>query len=139
MVLLWTDNMSARAWSKKVAGMKAPQGRALARILAHLLMFSDVGIEAEHIEGVLNVVADFLSRLSDDTHHDVSSFTYSQLQSKFPWLRLSHRFAPSSELRALVCSALSNAFVTLPTTRVKLGHLLAEQTTSTQTIVGTQN
>ena len=138
MVLLWTDNMSARAWSKKVAGMKAPQGRALARILAHLLMFSDVGIEAEHIEGVLNVVADFLSRLSD-THHDVSSFTYSQLQSKFPWLRLSRRFAPSSELRALVCTALSNAFVTLPTTRVKLGHLLAERTTSTQTIVGTQN
>ena len=39
--------MSARAWSKKIAGMKALQGKALAWILAHLLMFSDVGIEAE--------------------------------------------------------------------------------------------
>jgi hypothetical protein len=138
MILLWTDNMSARAWTKKVAGMKALQGRALARILAHLLMFSDVGIEAEHIKGVLNVVADFLSRLSD-THTDVSSFTYSQLQTKFPWLRLSRRFVPSSELRALVYSALSSASVSLPITRIKLGHLLAERTTSTQTIVGTQN
>jgi hypothetical protein len=136
MILLWTDNMSARAWSKKIAGMKALQGKALARILAHLLMFSDVGIEAEHIKGELNTVADFLSRLSDT--HDISSFTYSQLQTKFPWLRLSLHFVPSNELHALVFTALSSAFVILPTTRVKLGHLLAEQTTSTQTIVGTQ-
>ena len=137
MVLLWTDNMSARAWSKKIAGLKAPQGRVLTRILAHLLMFSEVGIEAEHIQGVLNVVADFLSRLADT--HDVASFTYSQLQIKFPWLMLSHRFVPSNELLALVCTALSSASATIPTTRVKLRHLLVEQTTSTQTFVGTQS
>jgi hypothetical protein len=130
LVLLWTDNMTARAWTKKIAGIKAPQGRALARILAHLLMFSDLGIEAEHIEGVLNVVADFLSRLT--ATHDLSSFTYSQLQTKFPWLTLSRRFVPSSELLALVCSALSKAYVPLPTTRVKLGQLIAEPATSTQ-------
>jgi hypothetical protein len=122
--------MTARAWTKKIAGIKAPQGRALARTLAHLLMFSDLGIEAEHIEGVLNVVADFLSRLT--ATHELSSFTYSHLQTKFPWLTLSRRFTPSSELLALVCSALSKAYVQLPTTRVKLGRLIVEPTTSTQ-------
>jgi hypothetical protein len=136
MVLLWTDNMSARAGSKKITGMKALQGRALARILAHL-MLSDVGIEAEHIKGILNVIANFFSRLS--ATHDVSSFTYLQLQTKFPWLRLSRHFIPSSELHVLIYTALSSAFMTLPTMRVKLGQLLAEQTTLTQTIVRTQN
>jgi hypothetical protein len=101
-------------------------------------MFSDVGTEAEHVKGELNVVADFLSRLASTTH-DVSSFTYSQLQTKFPWLKLSRRFVPSSELLALVCLALSSASVNLPTTRVKLGQLLVEQTTSTQTFFGTQS
>ena len=124
---------------EKIAGIKALQGRALARILAHLLMFSpEVGIEAEHIEGVLNIVADFLSRLATTTH-DVSSFTYSQLQTKFPWLKLSRRFVPSSELLALVCLALSSASVKLPTMRVKLGQLLVEQTTLTQTFFSTQS
>jgi hypothetical protein len=130
LVLLWTDNMTARAWTKKISGIKAPQGRALARLFAHLLMFSDLGVESAHIAGVLNVVADFLSRLSET--HDVSSFTYSDLQTKFPWLTLSRRYVPSNELLALVCSALSNAYVPLPTTRVKLGQLLVEQATSNQ-------
>jgi hypothetical protein len=138
MVLLWTDNMTARAWSKKIAGIKALQGRALTRILAHLLMFSDISIKAEHIKGVLNIVADFLSRLATTTH-DVSAFTYSQLQTKFPWLKLSRRFVPSSELLALVCLALSSASVKLPTMRVKLGQLLVEQTTLTQTFFSTQS
>jgi hypothetical protein len=89
-------------------------------------MFSpEVGIEAEHIKGVLNVIADYLSRLATSTH-DVSSFTYSQLQTKFPWIKLSRRFVPSSKLLALVCSALSNASARLPTF-------------STQTFFGTQS
>jgi hypothetical protein len=61
MVLLWTNNMTARAWVKKISGVKTPQGRSLARILAHLLMFLDLGIEAQHIEGIENIVTDFLS------------------------------------------------------------------------------
>jgi hypothetical protein len=43
-------------------GLKTPQGRSfLARMFAHLLMFSDVGIEAQHIAGEENVIADYLS------------------------------------------------------------------------------
>jgi hypothetical protein len=135
MVLLWTDNMTARAWTKKIAGIKSPQGRNLARILAHLLMFSELGIEANHIEGVLNVAADYLSRLATITHN-VSSFTYSHLQTKFPWLTLSRRYVPSNELLALVFLALLQPSVTPPTMRIKLGQLTAMPITSTQTFFG---
>ena len=137
LVLLWTDNITARAWTRKVSGIKSPQGRALARILAHLLMFSDLGIESEHIAGIENVVADYLSRLA--ITHDPSSFTYHDLQTRFPWLKLSRRYVPSSELLALVCTALSSASVSIPITRVPLGQLSAAPPTSKQTFFGLPN
>jgi hypothetical protein len=137
LVLLWTDNITARAWTRKVSGIKSTQGRALARILAHLLMFSELGIESEHIAGIENVVADYLSRIA--LTHDPSSFTYHDLQTRFPWLRLSRRYVPSSELLALVCTALSSASGSIPTTRVPLGLLSAEPPTSRQTFFGQRN
>jgi hypothetical protein len=48
--LFWTDNMMAKAWTKKISGIIMPQGCSLARIFARLLMFLDIGIEANHIE-----------------------------------------------------------------------------------------
>jgi hypothetical protein len=134
IVLLWTDNTTARAWTKRISGIKSPLGRSLARILAHLLMFSDLGIESQHIEGIENVVADFLSRLFES--HHFSAFTYQHLQTRFPWLRLSHRFLPSNELLALVFTALSRPYVDIPTTRVELGLLRAEPSTSSQNFFG---
>jgi hypothetical protein len=129
-ILLWTDNTTAKAWTKKISGIKTPQGRSLARIFAHLLMFSDVGVEAEYIEGEKNIIADLLSRLYKT--HKTSAFTYDMLQTQFPWLKLSRRFTPSKELHALVYSALSQPSVTLPTTRVKLGQMIIEPSTSKQ-------
>jgi hypothetical protein len=134
LYLFWTDNMTAKAWTTKISGIKTPQGRSLARLFAHLLMFSDIGVDADHIEGVKNVVADFLSRLAET--HDFSSFTYSQLQTRFPSLKLSRRFAPSSELLALVFSALLKPSVDIPTTRVKLGHMITESPTLKQNFFG---
>jgi hypothetical protein len=134
MVLFWTDNMTARAWTKKVSGIHTPQGRSLTHIFAHLLMFSDMGIEAQHIEGVANVIADYLSRLAET--HNSASFTYAQLQTQFPWLRLSHHFIPSSELLALVYTALSKPSISIPTMRAKLRWLVVESTTSRQNFFG---
>jgi hypothetical protein len=62
MILLWTDNSTAKSWTKKISGLRTPQGHSLARVFAHLLMFSDVGIEAQHIAGEENVIADYLPR-----------------------------------------------------------------------------
>jgi hypothetical protein len=97
-------------------------------------MFSDLGIESQHIEGIENVVADFLSRLFES--HHFSAFTYQHLQTRFPWLRLSRRFLPSNELLALVFTALSRPYVDIPTTRVELGLLRAEPSTSSQNFFG---
>jgi hypothetical protein len=124
LYLFWTDNMTAKAWTTKISGIKTPQGHSLARLFAHLLMFSDIGVDANHIEGMKNVVADFLSRLAET--HDFSSFTYSQLQTRVPLLKLSRCFAPSSELLALAFSALLKLSVNIPTTRIKLGHMITE-------------
>jgi hypothetical protein len=132
--LFWSDNMSARAWTTKVSGIKNPQGRSLARLFAHLLMFSDLGIEAQYIKGTQNEVADFLSRLS--LTQSMSSVTYHTLQTRFPWLRLSRRFVPSNDLLALVFMALSTPSVDIPTTRVPLGQLRAELSTSRTSFFG---
>jgi hypothetical protein len=134
MILLCTDNMTAKAWTKKISGIKTPQGHSLARIFAHLLMFSDVEVKAKHIEGEKNIIADFLSRLYKT--HKSSAFTYDMLQTQFPWLKLSHRFTPSKELHALVYSALSQPSVMLPTTRVKLGQMIVEPSTLKQPFFG---
>jgi hypothetical protein len=135
--LFWTDNMAARAWTTKISGIKTPQGRSLVRLFAHLLMFSDLGVEAQHIKGTQNIIADFLSRAS--LTHNMSSFTYRHIQTRFPWLTLSRRFFPSSELLALVFTALLRPSVTIPTTRVMLGQLIAESPTSNQNFFRSQS
>lgn len=48
-VLSWTDNTTAEYWTRRIAGLKGSQGRALARIFAHLLMFSNVGTKTAYI------------------------------------------------------------------------------------------
>jgi hypothetical protein len=47
MVLLWTDNTTAEAWTKQITGLKGSQGKALARVFAHLPVFSDIGIRKD--------------------------------------------------------------------------------------------
>jgi hypothetical protein len=132
--LLWSDNTTAKAWSKKISGIKNPQGRSLARILAHLLMFSQVGIETDYVIGEENIVADFLSRAP--ATHGFANFSYRHLQTRFPWLHLSRRFLPSNELLALVCSALLQPSVNIPTTRVPLGRMTTESSISSPTFFG---
>jgi hypothetical protein len=128
MILLWTDNSTAKSWTKKISGLKTPQGRTLARIFAHILMFSDVGIEAKHIPGEENVIADYLSRAKNT--NDLSSFCFKQYQTQFPWLTGSRRFLPSKELLWLLTTALSRPSVNIPTVRVPLGRLQAGPDTS---------
>jgi hypothetical protein len=121
MILLWTDNTTAKSWTKKISGLKTPQGRSLARLFAHILMFSDVGIESQHVAGEKNVVADYLSRAKNT--NELSSFSFKQFQMQFPWLTGSRRFLPSKELLCLLISALSKPSVDIPTMRVPLGQL----------------
>jgi hypothetical protein len=128
LLLLWTDNTTAKSWTKKISGIKTPQGRTLARIFAHLLMFSDVGIEADYIEGEKNVIADYLSRIR--LSNDFDSFSFHNLQTKFACLKSSRHFQPSNELVLLLTTALLTPSVDIPTTRIKLGWIIDGPTTS---------
>jgi hypothetical protein len=124
IALLWTDNTSALSWTKRIAGLaKCPQGKTLARIFAHLLMFSDMGVNADHIKGVNNGISDWLSRIRESG--DFSQFSYSTLVQKYPQLRHCHHFQPSPELLLLLTTALCNGSASIPTTRTPLGRLAA--------------
>ena len=51
VLLIWTDNMSAKAWIKKAA-MKTSKGMALQRILCNLMINNPVGLQADFIPGL---------------------------------------------------------------------------------------
>ena len=91
-------------------------------------MFSTVGIEAHHIEGTANVIADHLSHLRHD--NDYTHFTYHSLLQSYPWLHTCHRFELSRKLLSLLYSSLRTGSLWLPTIRVLLRWLKAVKTTS---------
>lgn len=123
MVLLLTDNTTAESWTKRIAGLKGPQGKGLARIFAHLLMFSEVGVRAAYVEGEKNTIADHLSRIREK--NDLSQFDYHSLVQTYPGLSQCRRFLPSPELLSLLFTTLSTGYANIPTTRVPLGRLQA--------------
>jgi hypothetical protein len=91
-------------------------------------MFSDVGIEADYIEGEKNIIADHLSRIR--LANDFSAFSFQKLQTKFNCLRFSRHFLPSNELISLLTTALLTPSASIPTIRIKLGQIVTEPTTS---------
>jgi hypothetical protein len=91
-------------------------------------MFSDVGIEADYIEGEKNITANHLSRIR--LANDFSAFSFEKLQTKFTCLKSSRHFLPSNELVSLLTMALLTPSADIPTTRIKLGQITTELTTS---------
>ena len=60
ILLALTDNMSSRSWIHKVI-TSSNRGQALIQIYAALLRRSSLGLQCDHIAGVLNVEPDFIS------------------------------------------------------------------------------
>ncbi|KAL7523451.1 hypothetical protein ACHAWF_001168, partial [Thalassiosira exigua] len=75
-------------------------GRALGRLFCALLIGSRLGINAKHIRGEENDVADAISRLRRNRDSDL--FDYSLLKQQFPQLQACRVFQPSQELLSLV-------------------------------------
>jgi hypothetical protein len=123
-VLLWTDNTTAESWTKCIARLSGPQGRALACLFAHLLMFLGVSMKAAYIEGKKNTITDYLSRLREQD--DFSQFRYTSLVQRFPQLKSCHHFHLSAKLLLLVSTSLLTGSVSIPTARVVLEQMLAE-------------
>jgi hypothetical protein len=126
LMLIFTDNTTAKSWTRKIAGLKTVQARALARLLCHLLMQTpDLGLSTEYVDGKKNDTADYLSRLRKQIGPN-QPLNLSTITQKYPKLKECRRFLPSQELLSLLYSSLSNGWAPIPTTRVPLGRLVPE-------------
>jgi hypothetical protein len=123
-VLVWTDNTTAKSWTKCIAGLLEPQGRALACLFAHLLMFLGSCMKAAYIKGEKNTIADYLSHLHQKDNF--SQFCYTSLVQWFSQLKSCLCFHLSAKLLLLVSTSLLTGSVSIPTVRVMLGQMLAE-------------
>ena len=113
----YTDNTATESWTKKSVTC-SDKGRALGLIYSNLLRGNNLSSNSFHLAGVLNVLADKISRLS--TPHTPPNFQL--LTQEFPQLNHCKRFRPSP---VLVSSLLQGLLSGLPPTLVtheRLGH-----------------
>ena len=105
VMLCRTDNTAAEAWANKVTSQSL-QGQRLIGVMADLLRTKNLGLNARHIAGVKNVLADFISR---PTHFALSfSERAEQIFQKHALARTWDYFLPSQELLQSLSSSLSN-------------------------------
>ena len=124
--LNWTDNQTSKAWIKKAA-TKTVKGKALQRILCCLMINNPVGLNADYIEGIKNILADRISRLYSNSAIPPS---FTSLMQEFPQMKSWNRFLPSQELLSTLYSALLEGRepgLCLPKT---LGHFVPGKTIS---------
>ena len=80
LLLNWIDNMNSKSWIRKAAS-RAKKGKALQRLLYSLIINIPVGLKAEYIEGVLNVLADAISCTYSSSY---SKLSLKKLFQEFP-------------------------------------------------------
>jgi hypothetical protein len=97
-----TDNTVSASWENR-ATARSSQGQGLVAIYAELLRTSFIHTQCRHLAGVLNVVADDISRNDFSLS---SSPRCSQLFRKHPSLASLDYFLPSPELLQLLTSQL---------------------------------
>jgi hypothetical protein len=98
-----TDNWTSMSWARRVTS-KSLQGQHLIGIFAELLRLFDVGLNADHLPGEDNDLADFISRPTD---LNISPFERcEQIFRKHSSMRNWNYFRPSPELLQLLSSYL---------------------------------
>ena len=115
VMLCRTDNTAAESWANKVNSQSA-QGQRLIGALAELLRTTNLGLNAKHIAGTENVLADFISR---PTHFNLpfsqrAEQIYQKHESARTWdyFLLSHELLQS--LSSLLFSGQSEGLPSLP-------------------------
>ena len=122
ILLCRTDNTATKSWMQKVTST-SPQGQQLLGVLAELLRTHVIGLNARHIPGVDNDIADFISR---PTHKNLShSARAEQIFLKHAFLGNYDFFQPSPKLLQLLSSSLfSGPTASLPAIPKKLGRFV---------------
>jgi hypothetical protein len=122
ILLSRTDNMSAKKWSNQLTS-KSLQGQQLICIVAELLRTSNIGLNANHIPGVENVLADYISRPTHPnlSHSDRSEQIFRMHASARTW----DYFLPSPELlQSISCALYSESTPGLPKLPKSLGRFV---------------
>ena len=117
-ILNWCDNTSACAWINCKCKTSL-LGRNLALIFLGLLMGTNLGIQAEWLPTALNVIADDISRLTDDNGY----YDYAQLLTDHPALASCRKFQPSPTLLGMIWDVLQKNVSPDPLTVRKLSPL----------------
>ena len=122
VLLSRTDNTSSESWANRVTA-KSLHGQRLLGVFAELLRLHNVGINCKHIEGLLNVLADFISR---PTHFDLSHpERCEQIFQKHDSMRTWSYFLPSPELLQLLGSCIfNNSSLAVPSLPKNLGQFV---------------
>lgn len=101
LLLNWTDNMSAMAWTKKAA-VSTPAGKALSKIFCYLCMNNDMACISDYINTTANECADLISRPL--THNNKLDFSI--LLQKYPQLKSYKRLQIGKEFLSCLIQAL---------------------------------
>ena len=124
VLLAKTDNTSSKSWTNRLTSTSL-RAQALIPIFAAMLEHSPVGINAEHIEGTINLDADFISR-PPINHRSLSTFERrEQIFRQAPRMRSWDIFVPNPELCLLLSSSLcSGQCLARPVLPKTLGHFV---------------
>ena len=129
VLLNLADNMTANCWTQKTATSNLA-GRGLARLFCALRLNNSLGLNSEFLAGLLNIIADAISRVRSPRG---SAPDFTQLMQDFPELNSCHRFHPSAELLSCLMQGLLSKLgpgVQVPKT---LGHLTQDNATTPPT------
>jgi hypothetical protein len=105
VLLARTDNTNAKSWVNRVTSSSI-HAQSLIPIFAALLEHSPVGINADHIPGVENDEADYISRPDRTPLAFISAPRREQIFLQVPRMRSWDIFVPSQELCSLLTSTL---------------------------------
>jgi hypothetical protein len=103
-LLIRTDNSPSQNWAHKVSA-KSERGQLFVSIYADLLERTTLAVNCNHIAGVSNSLADFISRPPPIL--PTPSQRHQQIFTKAPKLESYRYFLPSPELLSLLASRLS--------------------------------
>jgi hypothetical protein len=102
-LLIRTDNSPSQNWAHKVSA-KSERGQLFVSIYADLLERTNLAVVCNHIAGIDNDIADFISRPPSPLPHPHKRHT--QIFAKEPILKSFRYFQPSHELLSLLASRL---------------------------------
>jgi hypothetical protein len=132
VLLNWADNTAAISWTKKMC-KSSEGGKALSRILCSQMINNPMGLNASHVAGVDNVIADRISRV----HTSHTNPEFDTLMQEFPNLRSCRRFHPSPKLVSQISQALLCGLAVDPTKPQPKGHFEVAKGTSSNSATST--